>query len=351
MADALEKEHLIERMGSGDREVAHQAVDMLREHGWLSDGSLHEANLSGANLFEVNVGGANLRRANLGRADLTGADLSTAYLSRANLIGADLSRADLSRADLAGADLRRADLREANLSGADVSEAFCATTIFANLDLSTVKGLDTIRHSGPSTVGLDTLFTSGRALSERFLRGCGVPKEWVGYLRDIAGVAIEFYSCFISYSHTDKDFAQRLYERLYREGLNCWLDEHAILPGEKIMDEVREGVRLWDKVLLCCSEASLNSWWVENEIETAFEKERELRKLRGEPVLALIPLDLDGYLHSDAYQSGYKAEVRSRFAPDFSAWKDHDAFERQVEAVIRALRTEGGKPPPPESKL
>ena len=37
-------------------------------------------------------------------------------------------------------------------------------------------------------------------------------------MREIAGTAIEFYSCFISYSHADKEFALRLYERLYREG-------------------------------------------------------------------------------------------------------------------------------------
>jgi hypothetical protein len=43
---------------------------------------------------------------------------------------------------------------------ADLSEAKCGFTGFGNVDLSEVKGLETIRHEGPSTVGMDTLFRS-----------------------------------------------------------------------------------------------------------------------------------------------------------------------------------------------
>ncbi len=45
---------------------------------------------------------------------------------------------------------------------------------------------------------------------------------------------IEFYSCFVSYSHADKSFARRLYDTLQGRGIRCWLDEHELLPGDDI---------------------------------------------------------------------------------------------------------------------
>jgi hypothetical protein len=58
-------------------------------------------------------------------------------------------------------------------------------------------------------------------------------------------------------------------------------------------------------------------------------------------VLALIPLDLDGFLFGADYQSGKKAEITSRVAAKFVGWeKDHALFDREPEKVIRALRTD-----------
>jgi hypothetical protein len=117
---------------------------------------------------------------------------------------------------------------------------------------------------------------------------------------------------------------------------------------------VDRGIRIWDKVLLCCSKQSLSeSWWVNSEIDRAFKKEQALMKERGQKVLALIPLDLDGYLLSEQWQSGLAQPVLSRFVADFRGWRrSHQKFDAQVERVVLALRSdEAARPPAPKPKL
>ena len=335
----------------------------------LTSANLHGADLSDADLIRANLRWINLHNAYLARADLRGADLIRADLLNADLDGANLGEADLSGADLSGATLGETDLSEAdlngtaltranllktNLRGTNLSHAHLYETIFIDTDLKAVKGLEHCQHHGPSTLDHRTLQQSGPLpLPLAFLRGCGLPNTLIDYLPSLLNQPIQYYSCFISYSHADKAFAQRIYDALQGKGIRCWFDEHDIPPGSDIHEEIDFGIRIWDKTLLCCSKSSLtSSWWVDNEIETAFAKERQIMKERSEKVLALIPLDLDGYLFSDDFKSGKKQQLHRRKAVDFHNWKhDHDKFEQQLDKVIRALQLDGGRKPLPEPKL
>jgi hypothetical protein len=181
---------------------------------------------------------------------------------------------------------------------------------------------------------------------ERFLRDAGVEDHWIDYFRSLVGKPIEFYSCFISYSHVDKSFAHRIYSDLQARGLRCWLDEHDLKLGDRILNIVNDAIRLHDKILLCCSQASLNSWWVKDEIRKAQERERaENRDI-------IIPLMVDRYL-LDGWEDGLAADLRSRLAADFTGWEhDNAKFEEQFERVVKALRTDDrARERPPESKL
>lgn len=161
----------------------------------------------------------------------------------------------------------------------------------------------------------------------------------------------DFFSVFISYSHSDAAFARRLYNELVNHGIRCWLDEHQVLPGDDIYEQVNAGIRDWDKVLLCCSQSSLTSWWVDNEIDEAFQKERRLMKERQRKILALIPLNIDGYLFK-GWESGKAQQVKSRLAADFTGWTQEEAkFREALNKLVMALKTSGGREAPPLPKL
>jgi hypothetical protein len=266
----------------------------------------------------------------------------------------NMSRANMSGADLSGAGLHGANLSGAFLSGANFERAIVDYTIFGGIDLSSCIGLDSVIHHGPSTLGVDSIIRSKGRISKSFLRGVGLPDEWIDYIPSLVGEGIQFFSCFISYSSLDKPFAVRLHDALQSNGIRCWLDEKQLLPGHDISRELERGIYLWDKFLLCASKNSLTSDWVEDEIRTAIEKEGALRKERGKPVLKLIPLNLDGHMFTNEWDLGVQAKrIKGRVAADFRGWETDDAkFNDQVNRVIRALRAdERAIEPPPPSRL
>jgi hypothetical protein len=269
-------------------------------------------------LFGVDLSGADLRYATLRWTDLTGATLSGADLGEA-----DLRVTTLSRADLSGANLTYANLSAAILDNTNFEDAFFHYTMFGGVDLSSCIGLDSVRYAGPCTLGVDSIIHSKGRIPKVFLRGVGLPDEWIEYIPSLVGEGIQFFSCFISYSSLDKPFAVRLHDALQSKGVRCWLDEKQMLPGRDISRELERGIYSWDKFLLCASKNSLTSNWVEREIKTTFAKEEALRKERGKPILKLIPLNLDGYMFTSQWDLGVLAnEIRGRVAADFRGWEN-----------------------------
>lgn len=149
---------------------------------------------------------------------------------------------------------------------------------------------------------------------------------------------MKYCSCFISYSHHDKDFADKLHNALRVHDVECWLDEHQILPGDYFLGNIDEGIKKYDKVLLCCSEKSLTSFWVDTEIEKAVHKEKTLWDEHQERTLVMIPLDLDGFLHK-GWDDPKASILRSRLSADFTEWaSSEEKFTRQLEGLLMALR-------------
>ena len=313
---------------------------------------LSGADLSGADLRHANLSGADLSNTNLSGASLISANLHASNLTQAVLGVANLSEADLSWANFSRALLLYTNLTSTNLVQTSFTDAHLKRTIFALTSLRNAKGLESCNHDDRTIIDSYTLMASG-PLPEVFLRGCGLSDEFIAYLPSFWKRPFEFYSCFISYSHADKAFARRLHDSLQDHRIRCWLDEHQIKAGDKIHRAVDEGIRLWDKVLLCCSQDAMASWWVDQEVQKALMKEERLSKERGKEILALIPLNLDDHIFKPDWTDWKQQHLITRMAPDFTGWdKDNAKFEAQLEKVIQALRTDvRARELPPKPRL
>jgi uncharacterized protein YjbI with pentapeptide repeats len=310
----------------------------------LRRADLFRADLSNADLSDAKLIGANLRGADLSNAKLIGTDLRGADLSDANLIAADLSDAkliganlrgaDLSDAKLIGADLHGADLSRANLRGAELTNATLSHTVFGDTTLSEVKGLDNCFYMGPSIIDFQTLQGVSGPLPIAFLRGVGLPDNLIEYLPSLLNAAIQFHSCFISYSSKDELFAERLHADLQNKGVRCWFAPHDMPIGAKIIDALDEAIRLRDKVLLILSESAIASDWVEGEVTRALDEERT----RKQVVLFPVRIDEAVMQTSEAWAHLLRGQ---RNIGDFTRWKDHDSYQKSFERLMRDLRVEG----------
>jgi uncharacterized protein YjbI with pentapeptide repeats len=300
----------------------------------LNDANLSDAELSCTTLIGANLSRANLRKAGLNEAFLPMANLSDADLYEAHLTRADLSDAHLTRANLSGAlldnanlreaDLSGADLSGANLSGADLSGAVVFGTIFSDLDLRGVRGLDTLVHTGPSTIGTDTLVRSQGDLPKAFLRGAGLPDTFIAYARSFVQRPIK---CFISYASKDQAFATRLHADLQQRGVRCWFAS----PEDKIWQHIAESMRPCDKLILVLSEHSIASVWVEFEVKYALATEH------SSDALVLFPVRLDDTIqHSTANWATHLQQMRQ--ITDFTRWKQHDHYQKALSRLLRDLQ-------------
>lgn len=316
----------------------------------LSSSDLTDASLDLANLRQANLARADLLGANLDRATLTEADLSSVDTRQANLRQADLSQAILSQADLSEAKLGQACLMQAVLRGAalfwtdltrtdlyrvDLSESLMGWTSLGDVDLSKTIGLETVRHEGPSMIGIDTIYRSKGNVPEVFLRGAGVPENFIAYMKSLAGtpMVFEYYSSFISYATKDQEFADLLRSQMQSKGARVWLATEDLKIGDRFRARIDEAIRLHDKLLLVLSEDSVKSPWVEAEVEAAFEKERRQKRS------VLFPIRLDDVVMET--EEAWAAEIRrTRHIGDFRKWKDHDEYQKAFGRLMRDLTAE-----------
>ena len=331
----------------------------------LNGANLRGANLSGANLSradldrvilsDANLSGANLRDANLSRANLIGTNLTDADLTGANLNRAALNRANLSNVKLEGADFYEAVLNSPVLAGAKFSGCIVGYTVFQNCDLSVAEGLDQIRHDAPSTVGIDVLYRSRGGVPDVFLRNAGLPESICEFQRSLRESSALPGACFISCSAEDAAFAQTLQAALQDEGVPSWVyaedsrgnplvERHSTSDQE----EVERGVRVYDKLLVVCTQEAMDSETVRNDIIQA----QQLQESRDQWVLYLVAPD-DTVISS----RGRLARTLSSEHVVFdlrSLESDRQSSQEELSRMAEALKTSQPKAagvPPVDNQL
>lgn len=305
----------------------------------LRGADLSGAYLNGTHLPSAQLNGANLNEAHLRGVDLSVAQLRGAYLTRAGLQDADLNMADLCDAELYGADLSGADLSDTDLRRANFEEVSIGGTKFGNTDLSDTRSLDTVKHAGPSTIGLDTIIKSAGKIPESFLRGAGVPDNWIAYIPSLLSAMqpIQFYSCFISYTTKDQEIAERLHNDLRAKGVRVWFAPQDMKTGDPIRQRIDDTIRIYDKLIVILSANSLSSAWVQDEVETAYDKERQTGKT------VLFPLRLDDTV-AQSPQAWAAKLWHQRHITDFRDWHDPAAYQAALSRLIRDLNKPDKEP-------
>jgi uncharacterized protein YjbI with pentapeptide repeats len=341
----------------------------------LNDADLREADLGGAILSNARLFSAMLCRtnlkgcilnnawlhiANLSDADLREADLREADLTRSDLSGANFRGANLKKTDFRGADLTQANLSETNLKGALFSvevledeygdSATFSGTILGNSDLSEAAGLDNLYYGGPSYISIDTFARSKGKIPDVFLRGCGLSDADIEYSKlfnpelsneeinkilyriyDLrATQALQISPLFISYSHSNSVFVDQIGKSLTQMGIRYWRDIHDMKAG-RFEKQIDRAIRQNPTVLLVLSENSLSSDWVEHEVRTA----RELEKEMGRDILC--PVALDDSWKSSRWPKRLMEQIMEYNILDFSGWQDDVKFEGMFRKLIDGL--------------
>ncbi|HEV7486414.1 MAG TPA: toll/interleukin-1 receptor domain-containing protein [Thermoanaerobaculia bacterium] len=193
-----------------------------------------------------------------------------------------------------------------------------------------MRGLDALEEAYENSIGIDTFFESG-GLPEAFLRDSGVPDEFIQYAASLVGKAIEYYSCFLSYSSKDDEFARRLYNDLQGKNVRTWFAPEDLKIGDRFRSRIDESIRLHDKLVIILSANSINSNWVETEVESALEREQK----EGKDVLFPIAIDEEGFTSNQPWAADIR---RKRHIGDFRQWKSHDDYTAAFDRLVRDLK-------------
>jgi hypothetical protein len=243
--------------------------------------------------------------------------------------GAVLASVNLTKADLSGADLTKAFFCRTELCGAVFNGAILGGTSITFCDLSGTVGLETANHRAASAVSWETVLNSRGNIPASFLRATGVPEVAIPYFLAMGGQPLHSIDCFISHSAFDKDFAERLDSDLKARAIASWYFPRDAEWGKPLWEEIDRVIKKCRKLVLVCTEHSLQSGPVLREIDRALQREDVEHKA------ILFPVRLDDYVFQ--WRHHRQADLLAKNIGDFRRWEDKRKYDAAFERFLKAL--------------
>lgn len=121
---------------------------------------------------------------------------------------------------------------------------------------------------------------------------------------------------FLSYSHQDKAFVDRLHTRLVQERVPVWRDRIELKVGDSLVDRIETAITEAGYLAVVLSKASVRSSWCKKELTAGLVRELSERRVIVLPVLmeeCKIPLFLQDKLYADfrpSFKNGVQALLK-----------------------------------------
>jgi hypothetical protein len=157
---------------------------------------------------------------------------------------------------------------------------------------------------------------------------------------------------FISYSHKDKSFAQKLYAALSAEGIEVSIDDKDFQIGDSLPDKIGTAIDTSDFVIAILSSSSVKSNWVLTELKLAITKEVEKQKKSILPIKIQecdVPNFLKDKIYADFTDPDDFHELFRRVVYTLTITDNYDLCEycKNSLSVFFELCPHCGRPAPP----
>ncbi|MGB3346658.1 MAG: toll/interleukin-1 receptor domain-containing protein [Candidatus Humimicrobiia bacterium] len=126
-------------------------------------------------------------------------------------------------------------------------------------------------------------------------------------------------SIFLSHAEEDKDFANKLKKDLENKGIQVWLFEIHMLPGDELVKKIADSIKENDYLGVIITESSKNSEWVTLEVGMALALEHTLGYSKVIPIL-YGECDIPQFLNHKVYVDLYKD------------------YEKGIEKIVKLLK-------------